>query len=255
MLITLSIILVIFFLLIFVFKKKKKKKSSIKKSDETNKNTESNSNKFKVFQTIVIIFIVFILIILSIFALNELTGIFIMSLFWFWIVIIAVIILSATKLLQGEANVEEVIIKISKTIVWVGLFIIIATSAWKVFSDKPLNINIIAKGVKARMNKPPEEKKQKSWKTVFQKEYTGIGFTSGKDKDGCIYTAMNGRDYFYGDKIIIEGVNAQVWYDGGWQNTEDGKFQYINKSNKSKSQTAVRTKKGEIIIITIKRFM
>ena len=91
-----------------------------------------------------------------------------------------------------------------------------------------------------------------SWKTVFEKEFVGVGFTGGKYKDGGVATVECGKDVLIGDRIIVKGKgNEQIYNRGGWE-----KYQYpiINKAGVNGS-FYIRTKKGEKFKVVIKRFM
>jgi hypothetical protein len=94
-----------------------------------------------------------------------------------------------------------------------------------------------------------------TWKTVFEKNYTGIGFTGGVSNQGGIYIAKNGEDYKYGDRITVIGKNAQVWHEGNWQNLSNGKFVNINKSNNVGSSMGARAPQGEEIKIIVERML
>ena len=142
-------------------------------------------------------------------------------------------------------------------IIVVGLICLFIKPVWKVFSDsdKSLNITTIAKGIKARMNKPPEVKKQKSWKTVFEKEFVGVGFTGGdepKDNDGTIHTIPFGRNgILIGDKIIIKSNNFVQAWDHTWKKYNKP---IINMYGK-KDYFCTRAKKGVKFKVIVKRFM
>ena len=99
------------------------------------------------------------------------------------------------------------------------------------------------------------------WKTVFKKEYSGIGFKgcSGcKDDDnyddGTVLTAENGKDYKYGDKIIVKGKNAEYYYEGGWKKIKNGVFTNINKSRTVGNQLGIKAPNGEKVVIEVQRY-
>ena len=94
-----------------------------------------------------------------------------------------------------------------------------------------------------------------SWKTVFAKQYVGVGFTGGDDKeanDGTVCTAKFGKDIRIGDKIVVKtyGNNVQVWDGPGWQKY---KYPIINEAG-TKGYFCVRAPKGVKFKVIIKRF-
>ena len=95
-----------------------------------------------------------------------------------------------------------------------------------------------------------------SWKTVFDKEFVGVGHTGGdepKDNDGTIHIAELGKDILIGDKTIIKtyGNNGDIWDGGKWQ-----KYRHpiINRTGTS-DYFCARAKKGVKFKVTIKRFI
>ena len=94
----------------------------------------------------------------------------------------------------------------------------------------------------------------RTWKTVFSKEYVGVGFTGGDDpdNDGTLYTAKFGKDILIGDKIIVEtyrNKNIEVWC-GGWKKYHSP---IINQAG-TKGYFCVRAPKGIKFKVIIKRF-
>ena len=81
----------------------------------------------------------------------------------------------------------------------------------------------------------------------------GIGYEGGFDNSGCILTAENGRDYTYGDKIIVRGAKTEFWNSGKWTKVEGEESSYINKSRKEGSSVGVRGPIGQAIIIEVQR--
>ncbi len=91
-----------------------------------------------------------------------------------------------------------------------------------------------------------------SWRTTFEKTYIGIGFSGGCDGEGCIETAVNGRDYKVGDRIVVVADEADVWCYGQWTPVR-GRFHCINISNNKGEALAVRAAKGKKITVIIQK--
>ena len=95
-----------------------------------------------------------------------------------------------------------------------------------------------------------------SWKTVFAKEYIGVGFTGGdepKYNDGSVHTAKFGKDIRIGDKIMVETYgnnNIEVWDGPGWRRYQ---YPYVNQAG-TKDYLCVRAPKGVKFKVIIKRF-
>jgi tetratricopeptide (TPR) repeat protein len=89
-----------------------------------------------------------------------------------------------------------------------------------------------------------------TWKTVFKKTYIG----KGMGKNEHLLTAENGKDYVYGDKIIVEGNYFKVWDNGRWREFK-GKFININKSSNTGNSIGVKTPKGKSFTVIVQRFI
>ena len=92
---------------------------------------------------------------------------------------------------------------------------------------------------------PPPE-----WKTVFKKEYIGIGFTGGPEKNGAIYAAKFGEDILVNDLVSVTGDNVEA-YGGdksGWMKNPEP-----IKNKGTRGFLGVRAPKGEKIVVEVKR--
>ena len=95
-----------------------------------------------------------------------------------------------------------------------------------------------------------------SWKTVFSKEFVGVGFTGGdepKDNDGTIHTVECGRTLKVGDRVIVEtqgNSNAEVWYSARWRKYSRP---IINQTATS-GYICVRAKKGVKFKVIVQRY-
>ena len=95
-----------------------------------------------------------------------------------------------------------------------------------------------------------------SWKTVFAKEYIGVGFTGGDDpkyNDGGIKTVKFGKDYVFGDKSIITGKIFEVW-DNGWKKYNKIRI-HINTTTNTGGFLTIRAPKGVKFTVEIQRLM
>ena len=106
----------------------------------------------------------------------------------------------------------------------------ITPSTGKIWRDKPANTifdpTTGEKIIKAtpqilkqlRQRQARTKQPAKTWKTVFAKEFVGVGFTGGVDGKGGIETAEFGKDIQIGDKIFVEKNNStEVWDRGMWR--------------------------------------
>ena len=65
------------------------------------------------------------------------------------------------------------------------------------------------------------------WKAVYQKTFTGVGYTGGdipEDNDGSIETARAGTDYQIGYRYTVIDSDFEVWREGGWKKFRQGQW-------------------------------
>ncbi|OIP78701.1 MAG: hypothetical protein AUK20_03290 [Parcubacteria group bacterium CG2_30_45_37] len=89
------------------------------------------------------------------------------------------------------------------------------------------------------------------WKTVFKSGYAGKGLD---DKD-YIKIAEANKDVAYGDKLIIDGGEFQLWEGGRWVSYQ-GHFETINRYNGGRGNYfKVKAPTNQIIIVESQRFI
>ena len=96
-----------------------------------------------------------------------------------------------------------------------------------------------------------------TWKTVFSKTYTGVGYTGGDDpkyNDGGIWTAKSGKDVFVGDRVTVIDADFEIWINGGWAKYPKGHRVPV-KRIKPGHHTTFRIEKGKGFTVVVERFM
>lgn len=87
-------------------------------------------------------------------------------------------------------------------------------------------------------------------KVIFQKQYTGIGYTGGEDGKGGIAVLTNGKNVHYGDRVTIIGEHAQGWIANKYKPAISGKVSFINHM-RTNDDVGVRAPKGEDFTVTV----
>ncbi|MBA3047390.1 hypothetical protein KKC83_01795 [Patescibacteria group bacterium] len=94
---------------------------------------------------------------------------------------------------------------------------------------------------------PGDNGEEKTWQTVFEQSYTG--------QDNEIKIAEAGKDVNFGDKIIITGINFQLWEGGKWVEHSDY-YERINKYTGGRGNFfKAKAPKGETITVKSQRLM
>ena len=90
-----------------------------------------------------------------------------------------------------------------------------------------------------------------AWETVDGPvEFKGKGF----GKKDYIKTVEFGNNFLSGDKVIIKGESFEVFKSGEWIKYE-GRAEIIHKSKATSGYLGVKTNKGQVITVEVKRLV
>ena len=95
---------------------------------------------------------------------------------------------------------------------------------------------------------PPPPPPPPSWKTVFKKDYQGAGY----GPNDYVYTAEQGKDVCYGDRIVFIGQEFETWHKGGFKRF-NGRFEIINKNTSSSGKFAIKAPVGKNVTVAVER--
>lgn len=102
---------------------------------------------------------------------------------------------------------------------------------------------------------PPPPPPPPTWKTVFEKEYVGVGYAGGdepKYNDGGIKTAIHGQDIFIGDRCTVIDSDFELWIDGVWKSYPKG-YRIVAQQIEPGKRLVFRNSKGKPFTVVVER--